>query len=520
MAGFINFWHLTGPVDSGLVFNLSPNLFDDKIFGHGKDDPPEVWRDGCVPWNRTPLPLRRHPVLSLRRAAVEFPLWDELTKDIDTDSWDKSYHALAVIESPRESRARLWFSGWDGCCLWINGELLHDRHRYHHVIIDQEMVGFELKAGVNEIRLRLDRDGAVARVETPEDIGLIDELRCVVRGAVPESRSISTFDQLHGLAAGSEVENAFFGETSDEFNVWSDGFRGHLHRCLGVPPVSGSGDHELVATENEDGFVRRFFYLPVAGGGKMPCYVLIPEASRRNGRTIICPHGHNNRFKVVAGAEPPVGPRECLGEFKNDYAARLASAGFVTAAPCLRGFECRRDFRGPGDACAAASHRALALGHTLPMLHLSDIWTVADFLSGLDEVDSGRMGISGLSAGGVLSYLAGAYDNRFKAVGVFCGLCRYADYASGEGCMMQIAPGLYPHGDVGEILSLIAPRPLLLAQGRLDSTFNVPRLRGLAADTARAYAAAGAPDNLRVEVFEAAHEYEPELATEFFLENL
>ena len=113
-----------------------------------------------------------------------------------------------------------------------------------------------------------------------------------------------------------------------------------------------------------------------------------------------------------------------------------------------------------------------------------------------------------------------ALPDLYKAVAVFCGLCRYLDYALGAGCGMQIIPGIFPIGETGEILSLIAPRPLLLAQGRLDSTFNVVRLKSIAADARRAYPAAGKAENLQTQVYERAHEYDVAISEAFFLKTL
>ena len=90
----------------------------------------------------------------------------------------------------------------------------------------------------------------------------------------------------------------------------------------------------------------------------------------------------------------------------------------------------------------------------------------------------------------------------------------------GHGCGLQVVPGLYPAGDVGEVLSLIAPRPLLLGQGRLDSTFDVISFRSIADDARRAYKAAGAADRLEAHVYEMAHEVNVDLAEKFFLKWL
>jgi dienelactone hydrolase len=251
------------------------------------------------------------------------------------------------------------------------------------------------------------------------------------------------------------------------------------------------------------------------GDSLIPAYVLMPEKRRFNGRTLIVAHGHESHFGRVAGAGED---RAASAKAFHNYGERMAQKGFFVAVMCERAFSERRDpFQGD-DACNVAHRRAEAMGYTLPRLHIADLHRLHALASTFGEVDRRRVGLTGLSGGGTLSYLAGAFDGRFKAIGVFCGMCRYGDYATGiNGCGMQVVPRLYPTGDVGEVLSLIAPRPLLLAQGRLDSTFDVLSLRSIAADARRAYRAAGAEDRLEVSVYERPHQYDPDAAERFFL---
>jgi dienelactone hydrolase len=163
----------------------------------------------------------------------------------------------------------------------------------------------------------------------------------------------------------------------------------------------------------------------------------------------------------------------------------------------------------------------MSMGYTLPRLHIADLHRLHDFVCTLPNVKAGRIGLGGLSGGGTLSYLTGAFDERFKAVCVMCGMCRYNDYAVGiNGCGMQVVPRLYPTGDVGEVLSLIAPRPLLLGQGRLDSTFDVIQFKSIAEDARRAYVAAGAEDRFQASVFDLAHQFNVDLAAEFYMKWL
>ena len=70
------------------------------------------------------------------------------------------------------------------------------------------------------------------------------------------------------------------------------------------------------------------------------------------------------------------------------------------------------------------------------------------------------------------------------------------------------------------MLCLAAPRPLLLAQGRRDVTFNVFLLQRFARQARRAYRALGAADRLQVHLYDLAHQMDVDAAIEFFLRFL
>ena len=150
--GFLPDWHIAGFFNSGLRFNPEPNLFDKKesdlwtvdhlapLGGVSRALDALTRTDGLsVGWKHYPVnePVVNKPAFSFNAARAQFTDWEILLKGIDSDRWDKLYYALAMVDSPRDMSARLVFSGWDGCRLWVNGELKHDEHCFHHVIIDQ-----------------------------------------------------------------------------------------------------------------------------------------------------------------------------------------------------------------------------------------------------------------------------------------------------------------------------------------------------------------------------------------------
>lgn len=533
--GFLCDWHVCGWFDAELEHNPAPHLFDKKISLRWTDDHLAPW-GGCGKLRDVPKPgkvpglaadwtlvsLAWDPRLSLLRARDEYPAWEPRLKDLHPDTWHKLYYALAVIEAPRVLDAALVFSGWDGCRLWVNGALKFEEHSYHHVIVDHERLAIKLEPGRNTLLFQLDRDGVCARLEIPGAPEALGELRSVAVGEPPVPREIATFAPLSRYAQNLKVKRTFKGSTPEDLAKWQQGFGAYYRKCLGPGPVypQKRPEPQPIEAQRCDGYTRRRFHLACEGGGLIPAWVLQPDAARFNGRTMVIVHGHENPRRTV-GVDAPQGPRIATGKQTHNYAELMAQRGFLTFMINERCFGERRDYWGHEDACNVAHFKALAMGLTLPRLHIADLHLLYDFARTFKEVDPQRVGLSGLSGGGTMTYIAGAFDDRFKAVGVFCGLIRYVDYAAHNGgCGMQTIPGLYPAGDVGEVLSLIAPRPLLLAQGRLDSGFPITRFKSIAEDARKAYRAANVEDRLQVSVFELAHQYDPDIAAEFFVKWL
>ncbi len=531
-GGFLRDWHIAGFFEGDLPVNPHAYLFQEKRSAAWERDHLATW-GGCgdicgIPRRRPEgiaaawdlIPLEYRPIMSLRDAAEEFPEWEARMKGLDPDKWSMLYYALAVVYSPCALDAELLFSGWDGCRLWVNGRFVFEEHSYHHVILDMERIPISLRRGLNTFLFQLDRDGAAARLACPSAPGAEKRLRSVAFSPTPVRRAVSTFAQMRRYAASIGVKMPFAGRGKAALERWQREFRKHFLECLGPAPTCPARPRRPRPVEivRRAGYVRRKYWMEGEAGGFVPCYVLIPDRDRYNGRVLVIAHGHESHFDRVSGADVD---REASARAFHNYGERLAERGFLTAVMCERGFGERLDpFRGD-DSCNVAHRRAEAMGMTLPRLHIADLHRLYDLVVSLPGVDRRRVGITGLSGGGTLSYLAGAFDGRFRAVAPFCGICRYSDYAMGfNGCGLQVVPGLYPTGDVGEVLSLIVPRPLMIAQGRLDSTFDTITARSVFADARRAYEAAGAADRIELCIYERPHQYDVDAAERFFLKWL
>src|SRR5207249_4627831 len=120
----------------------------------------------------------------------------------------------------------------------------------------------------------------------------------------------------------------------------------------------------------------------------------------------------------------------------------------------------------------ATAKAFLLQGRTLWGMMLSDEQAALDSLGTRREVDPRRIGCFGFSMGSTKACWLAALDSRVRAVVGACGLTTYralieAGALNRHGIYFYV-PGILQVADVGDIVSLIAPRPFLSLSGEAD----------------------------------------------------
>jgi dienelactone hydrolase len=152
----------------------------------------------------------------------------------------------------------------------------------------------------------------------------------------------------------------------------------------------------------------------------------------------------------------------------------------------------------------------------------TEVWNAMralDYLETRDDVDASRMGVTGLSGGGVISWCLGAADERVKVVVPVCqsGSIEHVvfDRATDGHCDCAFWINYYRWcwPDVG---SLIAPRALLIASGSEDVLWRPYGYRDVAHRIRRQYAALDASSQFDIVEDLTPHGYTPKLRQAIF----
>lgn len=252
-------------------------------------------------------------------------------------------------------------------------------------------------------------------------------------------------------------------------------------------------------------------------GTTVSATILFPPPGSEKNAGVLCQHGHGDhgRLAVIGDRRHP-GVADEIDEYRYDFGAGLAAAGYHVVAMDLFGFGKRTEAR---SQFAAATRRdpcdlfevLLSLaGQNMVAMQVNDIRRALTLLQGLDGVDEHRIGMAGLSQGGRMAMYTAAVDMRLSAV-VASGACNtFRDRVAlmSGACGAQVLPGLFPRADTPELFGSLAPRPLQLQWGRSDPLIIREYAEPGILRVRRCYAAAGAAEALDIHRFDGGHEFD------------
>lgn len=318
---------------------------------------------------------------------------------------------------------------------------------------------------------------------------------------------------------------AFKGTTPEDFEAWQIATRVRLFDLLGLSIMDRVSieARELDRVQIAGGIVRTHAMLQVERDVWMPFYLLEPQSPKLDARgrkcCYVCPHGHQGAGAAsVAGVTGVPAVDDAVRKFNYDYGLRLARMGYVTVCPDARGWGYRRDWKGQGDdensflrgTCLNQARMAEPLGLTVAGLNVWDNMRLIDYLATRGDIAMDDLGCFGFSGGGYMTLYLAALDPRVRKAFVSGYLYGVGDsllHLNGN-CSCNYTPGLWRLLDMGDIASLIAPRPLLVQsceEDRLNGSRGLKNVDEQLKIVRDAYKLLGRRDALRHEVCPGGH---------------
>ena len=279
-----------------------------------------------------------------------------------------------------------------------------------------------------------------------------------------------------------------------------------LMQCLGGAwPESVSLDAKVEKSEQKDGYqLLRVNYL-VEPTERIAAWLLIPDkVNEKNKAPAICLwHQHAGQYDV--GKDEPAGVSSPNFGKMHMTGVALAKEGFIVLCPDAAGFG-ERNNRTIYNSNKILKGRDLehflfakyvTEGKCLAWKNILDMKRAVDFISARPEVLSDRIGCYGHSMGSTHTWQIGPWEPRIKAL---VGNCCMPTYAAMERtnlihCFPNYVPGWKMHGDIPDIVSLIAPKPLHLNFGETDSGSPIEEVKSAMPIIKKAYESMNAGNN-------------------------
>lgn len=253
---------------------------------------------------------------------------------------------------------------------------------------------------------------------------------------------------------------------------------------------------------------------------RVPTLIVRPKESRGRRPAVIVLHG-------TGGSKDAMSP----------WLEELAKRGIIGVAIDAR-FHGDRSGGAKGSAAyVAAITRAWKTKPGEPMTHpfyydtCWDLWRTLDYLETRDDVDPKKLGMIGISMGGIETWLAGAVDDRvavavpaiavqslkwglehdgwhgrantIKAAHEQAAKDTGEDRVNARVCLKlwnKVTPGILGPFDCPSMIRLFAGRPLLILSGEKDLNCPIAGAKLAFAEAEAAYKDAGAPDRLKIMV--------------------
>lgn len=267
----------------------------------------------------------------------------------------------------------------------------------------------------------------------------------------------------------------FTGHTKEDFVRWQSDMKTLLTKLLGFDKMEQTSLHPVTEeiTMQPGGIRREHVRILVEPDVWMPMYLLIPADAGPATRPFLCPPGHGGAGKyTVSGVTGYELVNQSIEKYQYDYGMQLAKLGYVAVCPDCRGFGERRelisDTEDPALAmkgdCYWLAHMGEPLGIPVAGMLTWDLMRAVDYLEERSEWDVSRVSCLGFSGGGMQTLWLAALDPRIRLTVISGYMYGFRDslLAMNRNCSCNYVPHLWEHLDMGDIASLIAPRPMLI----------------------------------------------------------
>ncbi len=303
-------------------------------------------------------------------------------------------------------------------------------------------------------------------------------------------------------------------DPSKPFAPQQEAIKAKILECLGDMPDSIVPLDPVVesVTEHET-FTENRISFSVEEDVRAVCLLNIPKNRKGKVPLVIVVQGHGTGMHVSMGRK--LYEKDHPEEGERDNGLQAIERGYASLCLEQRGFGERRTEKNgyanevPGSPrCHTTAMVALILGRTLLGERCWDISRAIDLALTYPEIDGEKIICTGNSGGGTATYYAAVYEPRIKVAMPSSAVCTFRDsIAAMKHCECNYVPNIARFLDMGDMAAAIAPRKLVVINGKDDPIFPKKGVDETCEIIKQIYKDAGVPENFVHKEDNGAHRY-------------
>ncbi|MBI3921912.1 MAG: acetylxylan esterase, partial [Armatimonadetes bacterium] len=288
-------------------------------------------------------------------------------------------------------------------------------------------------------------------------------------------------------------------DTAEEWLTIRDARRAWLRQAMGLREEEPCPlNPEITGVDDRGDYVLEKTLLRSRPNLVLTTHLYIPKKAPKPAPAVLSVHGHWGNGK--------------LNEVVQSRNIGMTKLGFVVLCVDAIGSG-ERAYQGEMYHGRQLGAQAFPAGLTLAGLQVWDNMRGLDYLCSRPEVDATRIACTGASGGCNQTLYLAALDERVAAAAPVCCIGSLEGYLNGAHCVCEMIPGIKQLGEMVDVLSLLAPRPLILINGIHDggAGFQVDDMRAQFPKLKRVYELLGAGDKVAKSAIDLGHGYFPQM---------
>lgn len=303
-----------------------------------------------------------------------------------------------------------------------------------------------------------------------------------------------------------------------DYKTWRESVKEKFLSLIGYENIKSNAcplNFEIESEVVKDGYKQIRFTIESEKDCIVPVYILIPDTNKEKYPVAITLQGHTTGFHISIDEPKDEGDKQFA---QSNFAIQAVKRGYIAVAIEQRGMGERRPtehLRYMAPLCMYEAMTAIMMGRTLIGERIWDISKVIDSLCNFPQCDLEDIFITGNSGGGTASYYAACVEERIKLSAPSCAVCNYkGSILDIFHCSCNHIPDIFNWFEMGDVSCLIAPRKLVVINGKKDVIFPIEYSRMAFDRIKEIYEAAGVPENCALIETEKDHYWCEELVWE------